>query len=167
MKNLILLVFFSITSLLSLVVLIILALLPKLCCCFSSFCNKNYKAVKRQNTRARRIKRARLRVLYKSQITKERPIQIELDRSEGLFFDKDSKQKIKDEESLENFYSGQYKTSQLSAVKQKMNTEYSNLSNSTKSLLNSMFSSVGAQSRTYLGQVRSYVMSSVTKYLNH
>lgn len=186
MKNIPLIIFFSIISLLSLAVLIVLALLPKLCFCFTSFCDKNYQTVKKQNTRARRIKRARLRVLYKSQISHEKPIQIELDRSEGLFFDKESNQKIKDKESLESFYSGQYKASFLSGLLitpltrlftktgEKISlATISNFKPYKSSLIfvrhhfDRLFSSVGVNSKISFSQVRSNVTSSVSKYLNH
>jgi len=163
MKNLLVILFFSIFSLFSLVVMIFLVFLPKLCRCLNAFSNKNYKTIKKQNTRARRIKRARLRLLFKNQISHEQPTQRELDRSEGIFFDEESQCRLKDEESLLRFNKGQFETVSLKTVllnsviyfKQKFHTFRKGIASSN------------IKSKAYYDQFRSHLNDSVDKYLNH
>lgn len=194
MKNLILLIFFSFLSLFLLVILITFAFLPKLCFCFHSFFNKNYKTIKKQNTRVRRIKRARLRLLYKSQVNHEKPMQKELDRSKGVFFDEELQQKIKDEASLAYVKTGKIQQISLNALfikkgkfyastlmnkhrnslfilgkKRSENKDEGRDENSSEcsNYLNFIVSSLLVNSRFYLTQFRNFLMSSVTKYFNH
>lgn len=194
MKNIIILSFFSLLSLISLVIMILLAFLPKLCFCFNSFCNKNYKKIKLQNTRARRIKRARLRLMYKSQVSHEQPIRKEIDRSEGVFFDDSLKQTLKDEASLACFRQGGFeKNSVRDVVKNHIHSTvtfakhytslfykkmrhqifkaYSQIRVSIVPLQDSLrknsWKHINVTRKTYYIQVRSYVTTSLTKYLDH
>lgn len=175
MKNLILLIFFSFLSLCLLVILITLAFLPKLCVCFHSFFNKNYKIIKKQNTRARRIKRARLRLLYKSQVNHETPMQKELDRSAGVFFDEEQQRKIKDEVSLARYRASRFDEDKAPGLLricesfftlvflQKIRYGLLTIHNSVKAVgFHAMI-----YSRGYLTQFRNFLSSSVSKYLNH
>lgn len=162
MKNLLVILFFSIFSLFSLVVMIFLIFLPKLCLCFNAFCNKNYHTIKKQNTRARRIKRARLRLLFKNQISHQQPTQKELDRSEGIFFDEESQCRLKDEESLLRFNKGQYETPSMKETflngrfyfKQKFIRVRQNIASSN------------IKSKTYYDQLKNYLNTSIDKHFH-
>jgi len=185
MKNLLVILFFSIFSLLSLVVMIFLIFLPKLCVCFNTFYSKNYQNIKKQNTRARRIKRARLRLLFKNQISHEQPTKKELDRSEGVFFDEESQCRLKDEESLLRFNKGQFETLSvkqvflnslihlkqrfqilcLSVLTQIRETVLPSMQNVSKLISDNLRRSF-INGKAYYEQFRSYLNASVGKYFH-
>jgi hypothetical protein len=100
MKNLTLLIVFTLLSALLLVMMLVMASFPKLCTCFNAFCNKNHAKLALQKERAQMIKQVRLKLAYKSQIMHEAPSSEELEVSRGIFFDEDSQKKKFDEVSL-------------------------------------------------------------------
>ncbi len=100
MKNLILFIVFALTSALLLVVMLVLAVLPKICSCFNTFCNKNHAKLALQKERANMIRQARLKLAYQAQIMHEAPGNEVLDLSRGIFLDEDTQQKNIDEVSL-------------------------------------------------------------------
>ena len=103
MKNLTLLIIFTIFSAVLLVIMLVLAFLPKICSCFNTFCIKNHEKLALQKKRAQMIKQARLKIAYKSQIMHEAPSNEELDVSRGIFFDEDAQQKFFDKASMTFF----------------------------------------------------------------
>ncbi len=168
MKNLLVILFFSILSLFSLVVMVFLIFLPKLCVCLNTFCNKNYPTIKKQNTRARRIKRARLRLLFKNQVSHEQPTQKELDRSEGIFFDEESQCRLKDEDSLLYFNKGKFEKVSATQILLKGLLSWKNKFQSIIVSAQAMFrKTILARLQHRVSVISGYLSASVDKYLNH
>jgi len=100
MKNLLLLLFFTVLSAFLLALMMVLAFLPRICSCFRRICHKQHETLSLQRQRARQIKQTRLKIAYQTQILHEKPCNEDLEISRGVFFDEALQKKTLDKASL-------------------------------------------------------------------